>query len=236
VLSHCRMKIKVIIIFILFLLESCWKNIDDTANNCTSDCTTISGRIMTEGGTVPASGLNFQFDWVIKGELGGTYRNIKRFKSDKNGYFEFSFHATDQELFWGGGYSIKYLDSANNFVNLKDLIDDFPVIGTVTMKRRDTLINKILWIPRRSYIRFKILNPNIQTGGSVYYKFGDVSSDRFYHSPGWIYSNQQLDKIIEAAGNQINYIRINQLINQQNVNMCQYICFEIIYYIEHSTL
>lgn len=213
------MKIRFITIFILFLFKSCSSHIDDTDKICTSDCTTISGRIMTENGTVPVSGLNFQFDWVVKSELGGTYRNIQKFKSDKNGRFEFSFHVTDLELRWEGGYAIRYLDSVNYFVNLNDHIEKFPLIGFVNLKRRDTVINKILWIPRRSCIRLKIVNPTIQTGCSVYYKYGDITEDRFYHYGGWIYSIEQVEKIVEAAGNQINYIRINKLINNENVSI-----------------
>jgi hypothetical protein len=212
------MKMNFVIVLILLLLESCWSDIDDTDKNCTSDCTIISGMILTEGGTVPASGLNFQLDWEITSELGGTYRNIKKFQSDKNGYFEFSFHATDQELHWGGGYSIRYLDSTKYFVNLKDNYNDFPEIGVVNLNKRDTLINKILWIPRLSYLKLRILNPNVQTSCMVYYNYGDVTSDRI-NSPGiWTYSNEQPEKIVEAAGNQINYIRIYKEINNETVS------------------
>lgn len=204
------MKIKFAVIIILFLLVSCWKDIDDTNNNCTNDCTTISGRIVTEDGTVPASELNFQLDWKIQSELGGTYRNIKKFKSDKNGFFDISFHVTDQELYWKGGYAIKYLDSDKNYVDLNDHIGDYPVVGVVDLSIRDTLINKTVLIPRRSFIRFKMLNSTIQTVCIVYYKYGDVRNDRSYHSGGRIDSKEQLEKVVEAAGNQMNYLNINK--------------------------
>lgn len=212
------MKIKYLITFILFLLVSCWKDIDDTNKNCTSDCTTISGRIMTESGTIPVSGLDFQFDWVVKSELGGTYRNIKKFKTDNNGYFEFNFHATDLELNRGGGYSIKYLDSVKTFLNVYHPVGDFPFIGSVNIKSRDTLVNKTLWLPRRSCIRIKILNPTIKSGCNIYYKYGDISLDPSYNSGGYINSEEQSEKILEAAGNQINYLQIGKEINNQYVS------------------
>ena len=195
---------------------SCWKDIDDTNKDCTSNCTTITGRIITEGGTVGVSGLKFNLDWIIKSELGGTYRNIKNFTTDNNGYFNINFYATDQEIYWHGGYGINYTDSDKNFINIKEN----PVLGTFSLNKRDTIVEKTLLLPKRSSIKIKILNPNIETWCNVYFKYGDRSSDRYYfHSSGQIYSVEQTEKILEAAGNQINYFIILKKINNNNVSI-----------------
>lgn len=208
------------LIIIPFVLVSCWKDINDTNKNCAFDCTTISGRIVTENGTVPAGGLNFQLDWTVMGELGGTYRNIKKFKTDNNGYFDFNFHASDLELIHRGGYTIKYLDSDENYVDLKDNSYDYPVIGVVDLRIRDTIINKTLWLPKHSSIKIKILNSNIKTYCNVYYKYGEISSNRYrnYRSGGSISSTEQLEKILNAAGNQLNYLQITREINNKLVS------------------
>ena len=210
-----NMKIKYFSIVFLFFLVGCWNENDDSNIDCTSDCTNISGRIVTEDGSVPVGGLNFQLDWMVKGTLGGTYRNIKKFTTDKNGYFNINFHATDQELYFKGGYTIKYLGSDENFVNLRDLGADYPVLGYVYISKRDTLINKILMLPRRSYIKIKY-NSNIQSVCHVYYKFGELSLPMFYNLAGEIYSIQQSEKIIETAGNQMNYLLISTQTNNNN--------------------
>lgn len=210
------MKIKYVTILFLFFIVGCWKDYDDTNKDCTSDCTNITGRIVAEDGTVGVGGLNFQLDWIAKGTLGGTYRNIKKFTTDKNGYFNIYFHATDQELYFNGGYTIKYLDSNENYVKLYNLGTDYPVIGNVFISKRDTSINKVLTLPRRSHIKIKY-NSDIQSICRVFYKYGELSIPWFYNLAGEIYTYQQLEKIIETAGNQMNYLLISTQINDKYV-------------------
>jgi hypothetical protein len=208
------MKQKLLLLMISILMISCWSDIDDTNIECNSNCTTLTGRIVTEGGSVPAVGLKFNLDWIVKSELGGTYRNIKNFTTDNNGYFSISFYAKDLELKWHGNYSINYLDTDKNFIDFKE----YPGIGNVSLNKRDTIVNKILLLPKRSSIKIRILNPGIETSCNLHFKYGELNSNVLFYSGGTIYSVEQSEKILEAAGNQINYISIYKKINNNLVS------------------
>jgi hypothetical protein len=157
-------------------------------------------------------------DWERHGELGGSYRNIRKFSPDKNGYFNFTFHASDLELRNNGGYHIRYIDSDNKFVDLSSGYEEYPTLGTISIQRRDTMVNKIFWLPRRSHIRIKILNPALETYCYVGFKARDIDSEVFnHHHSGWITSKEQTEEVMEAAGNQWNYLDIYKKIKGNTI-------------------
>lgn len=213
------MKRKLLSILFFLFLSGCWWNIDDTDKECINDCTSVSGRVLTEGGEVPVVGSHFQMDWRVRSELGGGYRNIRKFTTDKNGYFSFTFHASDPELRDHRAYLIKYIDSDKRFVGLYDYNEGYPPIGTISIQKRDTLVNKIFWLPRRSHIKVKFLNPAIEAYCYLRFKAGDIYSEDFYHysQSGWISSKEQMEKVVEAAGNQMNYLDIYRKINGNTI-------------------
>jgi len=61
--------LSVILVSISLLLMSCWNEIDDTNKVYTTNTTTITGKIVTEGGTAPAKGVKLNLDWIIQSEL-----------------------------------------------------------------------------------------------------------------------------------------------------------------------
>ncbi len=63
-------------LIIIFTLTSCWNEIDDTDVLYTENTTTIQGYVLTDGGSQPVKNLKLNLDWTVKGELGGTHRNI----------------------------------------------------------------------------------------------------------------------------------------------------------------
>jgi hypothetical protein len=206
--------LSVILVSISLLFVSCWNEIDDTNKVYTTNTTTITGKIVTEGGTAPAKGVKLNLDWIIQSELGGTHRSIANTVTDANGIFKFVFYASDTELYFQGGYRINYIGTDTNYVKLVNT----NILGYVPLYKRDTVIDKVILLPKRSFIKIKIPDPKIQTYFYVYYRCGDLDFKNSYQNGGSKYYPEIVsEKTVEAAGNQLNYIRISKRIGDEDI-------------------
>jgi len=209
-----KYKLSIILVLISLLLVSCWDEIDDTNKVYTTNTTTITGKIVTEGGTAPAKGVKLNLDWIIQGELGGTHRSIANTTTDNNGIFKFVFYASDLELRNNGGYRINYIGTDTNYVKLVNT----NILGYVTLFKRDTVIEKTFLLPKRSFIKIKITDPQIQTYFEVYYRCGDLDfKDSYQEGGGKYYPEVVTEKTVKAAGNQMNYIQISKNIDNKDI-------------------
>lgn len=192
----------------LFILLGCREEIDDTNKLYSTNLTTVTGIVLTEGGKVPVKGLKLNLDRVISDELTYSHRNILNFETDSTGHFKIEFYATDYEIYYGCVYNINYLDNSSKYI--KPTYREFSSI--YLNHRRDTVINKRILLPTRAYLRIKIVDNTKNIGFNTYYRCGDNNR---------IGGSKSIDSIInemivEAAGNQINYIGINKRENSIN--------------------
>jgi hypothetical protein len=157
-----------IAIFILFLLfTSCEKTEDDTDNNCTSNCTTLSGKFISLGNQ-PVPNIKVSLKYRISGgELGGgSTRKIVDTKSGQDGNFYKDFFIKDSELgYVASGYFQVEIDDSN--IDLDQYIRTNNLIGgnsadigfaIFSIINRDTIIDKTFYIPKKAYIKVNLNN------------------------------------------------------------------------------
>jgi hypothetical protein len=205
------MKTKAIWAFIIISLTftSCKEEIDDTGKLYTTNTTTITGVILTEGGKVPVKGMKLNLDRIISDEFTYSHRSIHNFVTDSTGHFKVEFYATDSELSSNRSYNINYFDNNNKYITP---LDKNRLCEIYLFHRRDTVINKTLLLPTRAYLRIKILENQKNIGFYSYYRIGDKNQSGGYKTLDETIN----EKIVEAAGNQINYIDITKRENNKN--------------------
>ena len=151
------MKTKTILAFIVISLTftSCREEIDDTGKLYTTNTTTITGVVLTEGGKVPVKGVKLNLDRIISDELTYSHRSIRNFETDSTGHFKVEFYATDSELSYNCSYNINYSDNNNKYIipSYKNRLCEIYLFH-----RRDTVINKTLMLPTRAHLKIKILS------------------------------------------------------------------------------
>ena len=154
--------------FALFLLlTSCEKTEDDTTNECTSNCTTLSGKFVTLN-NAPVSNIKVSLKYRISGgELGGgSTRNIVNTESDQSGNFYKNFFIKDNELgnSANGYFQIEIDDSnidVNKYIRTNNLIGNTTTdigFAIYSITNRDTIIDKTFYIPKKTYIKVNLNN------------------------------------------------------------------------------
>lgn len=158
----------VIRLFVLFLLlTSCEKTEDDTNNECTSNCTTLSGKFVTLN-NAPVSNIKVSLKYRISGgELGaGSTRKIVSTESDQNGSFSKSFFIKDNELgnSANGYFQVEIDDSnidVNKYIRTNNLIGNTTTdigFAIFSITNRDTIIDKTFYIPKKAFIKVNLNN------------------------------------------------------------------------------
>jgi hypothetical protein len=152
---------------IALIFTSCEKVENDINNNCTSNCTTLSGKFVSLNNE-PVANIKVSLNYRISGgELGGgSTRKIVNIKSDKNGNFSKDFFIKDSELGkMGKGYFEINIDDSN--IDVDKYIRKNNLIGTTTVSlgsaiysimNRDTIINIDYYVPKKAYIKVNLNN------------------------------------------------------------------------------
>jgi hypothetical protein len=191
------MKYLVYCIILITSLGSCKKTIDDTNNNCTSNCTTLSGKFVSANNEpVPNIKVSLSYN-VGSGPFGGGYtRKIVNVISDQNGNFIKNFYIKDHELGdTADGYFLTEIDDSkidnsryirtNNLIGTTTTIIDFAIYS---ITRRDTVINKIFYVPKKAYIKVNLNNFSPISAGDYFevqslYPFGpNIGVNTFLNS------------------------------------------------------
>lgn len=212
-----------LLIAISFLHQSCFSYIDDTDVVYTKDFTVLKGHIVTENGTKPIKGMKLTLDFYIRGEISGTYRKIRNFETDSNGYFNINFYPTSSEIqYHNGSYRLKYVGDYPEY----NFVDPENILGIVFLNKRDTVIEKTYLMPTISYLKLVFPANNDTILSKVWYGWGDMNSMRFGKEINSYWVSYRLlsekEYLYEAAGNQMNYIKIyrrytNKLLSTDSV-------------------
>lgn len=218
---------KKLIIFLVFSvwLQSCSKTDDDTKDVCTADCTTLTGRFVTERNT-PLKGIEVILEYEVSNTLfGGRTRIIGKTKTLDNGTYKMDVFLQDHEIGNSHGY-FRLLINAQNLNPLRLMRPDDLYVGTImySLPTRDTIIDKSFYIPTKEHITitltdFTPANPddffevkpyfpsglkirsNQLPGGE--YETGTAGSGKYYATT----ANQTFDNVLTAL-NEWNTIRV----------------------------
>ena len=221
-------------LFLLLFIVGCSKTDNDTKDVCTSDCTTISGKFITENNS-PVAGITVSLSYHISGgELGGGYtRKIVSTESDQNGIFDKDFHLKDNELGDSsrGYFKVDIDDSkidANKYIRANGNNLGF---GIYSISRRDTVINNTFYIPTKAFIKVHLNNFLPQQADDFFevqtlYPYGvDIGNNPFLdllYSTGFsgygTFKATQLNNLLTVfvAEGEKNVIRIVKRKNGQN--------------------
>ncbi|HSP40172.1 MAG TPA: hypothetical protein VLN46_01990 [Gillisia sp.] len=140
---------KIILLMVIAMgLQSCSKTDDDTGNVCTTDCTTITGRFVTQGNT-PLKGIEVILEYKISNNLsGGRTRIIGKTTTDDNGSYKMFVFLEDREIGNSQGYFQLLIDASNlnpqRFMRNNNLYAGAIIYSLPT---RDTIIDKSFYIP-----------------------------------------------------------------------------------------
>jgi len=105
------------VLLIMFALTSCEKEEDDTDIVCTSDCTTISGRVVTSG-NLPLKGVKLQLKYIEQ-RMFYYHSWLKReATTDANGLYRMSFNIKNSEVGTSDGQTYSYFELRADLNNL----------------------------------------------------------------------------------------------------------------------
>ncbi|MES2238945.1 MAG: hypothetical protein V4497_01670 [Bacteroidota bacterium] len=229
-------------LFLILTLTSCEKVDDDTKKDCTSDCTSLKGKFITLNGA-PISNIKVSLNYSISGgELGGGYtRKIVSTQSDENGNFNQNFYIKDNELGNSapGSFEIIIDDSkidANKYIRLNDVFGTsitFHDLNIYSITKRDTIIEKNFYIPKKAYIKIHLNNFIPQLKGDhfevqTFYPFGEKRGNNtfldseystgFSGTENWVPKDLNTIFNVFVAEGEKNIIRIIKIKNGINLS------------------
>ncbi len=154
--------------FILLLLAVLYFNCsdvqDDTGISCFSDCTVIEGSIITlKSQPIPNIPIEFKNDQSQPYQI--IVREIKKTKTNENGYYNMPFYLEDDELGEDGKGTFKLLLDFST-VDPKEYLlpknveirNGFYISNISSILKRDTIIVKDFYLPKRSHLTFNMEN------------------------------------------------------------------------------
>jgi len=214
-----------LLVFSIFL-QSCSKTDDDTGNICTADCTTITGRFVTEGNT-PLKGVEVILEYEVSNTFfGGKTRIIKKTRTNDNGNYTMVFFLEDHEIGNAHGYFLLLINPSNLNPQKLMLRDNNLYSGAIiySLPTRDTIIEKSFYIPTKERIKvtltdFTPANNNdffevrtffpsglkIRSNPTIgrEYETGTAGSGKYYATT----TNQTFDNVLVAL-NELNIVRV----------------------------
>jgi hypothetical protein len=181
----------------ILVISSCVLEEDDlSSQNCSSQCTVVSGKFVTHDGTKPIPNVPVTLYWKnLQIEAGGVIRTKATGTTNSNGDFLLNFAMRDDEL-KQGYFALKFDIQDPNFWTIGD--KEFPI----QKLRRDTMVFSSYLIPVKAYLDLQITNPNDIKPTDYFY-----SSFRFrygeYTNHGYSVSLSTIPgKPLEIAANQ----------------------------------
>jgi hypothetical protein len=208
------MKKNILLLTLLILCQSCNKTDDDTEIVCTTDCTILKGRFVTENNT-PLKDIKLRLNYRISNApFSANTRIIKETKTDENGFYNMEFYLEDNEIGENGhGFFAFLIDESNlnpeNYISRNDIYIGETIYSLPT---RDTIIDKSFYIPTKDFITVTLNN---------FVPLGD--NDRFevktlYPSGLKIGQNELIDSEYASQSSGFgNYRSTNQVETFENV-------------------
>lgn len=206
--------LKIIILLSIFSFVSCEKEDDLISQSCETDCTEITGKLMTDNGTTPIVDHKITVVWenTNQGTIGGTIRTKATTRTDDTGEFNLKFFIRDDEL--QNGFHRIYHDVLNDDEYLRADLNGISVIPSV----RDTTFVRNHNALKKAFINLSLLNlDEIEGNDRLWTNFKYMSPSGFTQPidasvRGWT-AESEANHLIEIAGNQPVIVEIDRKIN-----------------------
>ncbi len=205
-----------VFLLVTIIFEACSiyddKNVDAV---CSSNCTTVKGKFVTENGNVPVPEMELELYWRYRSPDGLFIRTrkIATTKTGFDGTYEISFFAKDDEIknTYGSSYRLRVLPPKDESIMFLDYYDTF----LFSIDKRDTTVNiQDYYLPKKGgKVNVKITNPqDIPESDRIHcffsYKIGFQSNTGF-----GLNSIISFDNTYETAINQYLFIDIYKFTN-----------------------
>jgi hypothetical protein len=189
----------------LLTISSCVREEDDlSSQNCTSQCTIVSGKFVTHDGTQPIPNVPVTLYWKnLQIGAGGVIRTKAIGTTNSNGDFLLKFAMREDEL-KQGYFAMKYDIRDPNYWTIGE--KEFPIQKI----RRDTMVFSSYLIPVKAYLDLQIANSNDIKPTDYFYssfrfRFGEYMNGT---SVNWTYIPE---KPLEIAANQKVFVETNRI-------------------------
>ncbi|MBI3219771.1 MAG: hypothetical protein HYZ44_09685 [Bacteroidetes bacterium] len=189
----------------LLTISSCVREEDDlSSQNCSSQCTVVSGKFVTHDGTQPIPNVPVTLYWRnILMEAGGVVRKKATGITNSNGDFMFKFSMRDDELA-EGYFTVKYDIRDTNYWTIGD--KEFPI----QKLRRDTMVFSSYLIPVKAYLDLQITNPNDIKPTDYFYTSFRFRYGEYAFGTGVIWKSIP-EQPLEIAGNQKVFVATSRI-------------------------
>ncbi len=152
---------KLVILLIAFTFTNCYESIDDSDANCSTDCSILQGKVITENNQ-GISDVDFTFEFKRWSTLGSYERTISKVSTDNNGNFYDEFYLKDHEIDpEKKGYFLLTADLsslAGNTDLLLPLAQDFELSDSFKIVDRNNPIEQIFYIPKKTTVKVNLNN------------------------------------------------------------------------------
>ena len=216
------MKNTIFFLFILFAFTSCHKEDDDTDQVCTSNGTTIHGKIITTN-SVPVKDINVNFQSFKGNLLYSKTRYIKNTKTNGNGFYSMNFNVKNEERTPDCFFELKI--DLSNLDPKKFLLPDFlnGYSGTSFSGgelKNDTVIEVTFYIPTKEYItvnlkNFKPVQTNDRFEVQTFFPWGMKSDEKKMLNTEYGISFSGYDNFVSKVENQTFRVPVAQ--NDTNI-------------------
>ena len=165
------MKKTILALLAILTIQSCDK--DDTDLVCSADCTVVQGQLVTAKGE-PLANIPVAFNYYVGHGIGASIRRIKKTKTNENGNYNMQFFIKDEEL---GPNAEGFFELEIDFGNLDPevymSVDPYYTHAIFSIKKRDTIITKDFYNPKKAYITVNLNNftPTSETDAFIVRSF-----------------------------------------------------------------
>jgi hypothetical protein len=201
------------LICLVALFQSCSKEENDLiSQQCEFECTTITGKFMTDNGEVPIPNAKLIVKWDNIPYLGsGIIRTKATTLTDSEGNFTLNFSIRDEEL-EDGGFYIEYV------LNEEQYLNSYQNRITLYQISRDTTVEINYNIPRKAFINLSLINlDEIQPADNFatdFYYERPIGFDQSVDGQTVAWSSQSSgNNLVEVAGNQPILLKVRRRIN-----------------------
>lgn len=202
---------------LLLLLSGCLIKEDDFISKyCPGSCTVITGRLTTDDGNTPLSGVNMEAKWVRWEFLGGIEHRKAVATTDANGNYELRFLLRDGELpqSYNNGYvSVQAALDQSRYIAL----DAYGGFLTYDDLKRDTTLFVNYTFPQKAFVELQLRNTAaMQTGDRFTTQFvfsGGENNAQSYGQNDFWNSNAPASITVPVAANQQVIVRTSKTKN-----------------------
>jgi len=148
------MKKTILLLLAILTIQSCDK--DDTDLVCSTDCTVVQGQIVTAKDE-PLANIPVAFNYYVGHGIGASIRRIKKTKTNENGNYSMQFFIKDEELGANaeGLFELR-IDYGNLDPEVYMSVDPYYTHAIFSIKKRDTIITKDFYNPKKAYITINL--------------------------------------------------------------------------------